>query len=94
MFAALCTAVFGEGRHRPKGRRTRDAVPKLLTVEMVDASTLQAHLLSADAERRDGGGPYIALCGTDVTPAAMVEPGRGYCRSCSSSTPIPTQETR
>ncbi|MGH3564923.1 MAG: hypothetical protein ACRDRH_02580 [Pseudonocardia sp.] len=94
MFAAL-RAVFGDGRHRLKSHRIRDGVSKPQTVvEVVDATTKQAHFLSIDAERRDGGGgPYSALCGTDVTPAAMVEPGRGYCRSCSSSTTIPTRGT-
>lgn len=81
-------------RRRPNGRRTRDVITERRTVEMVDVTTLQAHLLSDDAAGHRGGGHYVALCGTDVTPAAMVEPGRGYCRSCSTSTAIPTQETR
>ncbi len=89
MFAAL-PAVFGTGRHRPNGRRAREVIPKPKTVEMVDASTLRAHLLSTDADHRDGGAglPYVAICGQEVRPAAMVEPGRGYCQSC-----IPTRET-
>ncbi len=64
------------------------------TVELVDVATMQAHLLPAAAADHRGDGHYVALCGTDVTPAAMVEPGRGYCRSCSSSATIPTRETR
>ncbi|MGH3615717.1 MAG: hypothetical protein ACRDRK_24605 [Pseudonocardia sp.] len=82
------------GRRRRNGRRTRDMITERRIVEMVDVTTLQAHLLPDDAVtagRR--GGHYIALCGTDVIPAAMVEPGRGSCRSCSSSATIPTQET-
>ncbi|MGH3569336.1 MAG: hypothetical protein ACRDRH_25595 [Pseudonocardia sp.] len=83
------------GRRRRNGRRTRDVIPERRTVEMVDITTLQAHLLSDDAVTPGRhGGHYTALCGTDVTPAAMVEPGRGYCRSCSSSATIPPRETR
>jgi hypothetical protein len=82
------------GRHRLTGRRTRHVITKRRTVEMVDVRTGQAHYLSADAVTagRRGGGHYIALCGTEVIPAAMVEPGRGYFRSCSTA--IPIQRTR
>jgi len=83
------------GRRWLHGRRPRDVITERRTVEMVDVTTMQTHLLSDDAVTAGcRGGHYTALCGTDVIPAAMVEPGRGYCRSCSSSTPIPTQETR
>ena len=78
------------GRHRLTGRRTRHVITKRRTVEMVDLRTMQAHLLDDDAATagRRGGGHYLALCGAEVIPAAMVEPGRDYCRLCSTSTAI------
>lgn len=60
-------------------------------IEMVDIRTGHNHLLTPDAAaagRRDPHG-YLALCGTDVIPAALVDPGTGYCWPCRSST-IPT----
>lgn len=65
------------GKHRLAGRRPR-------TVEVVDAGTDQAHLLTLDAlaAGRGAEGRYVALCGADVLPAALVAPPRQRCRSC------------
>jgi hypothetical protein len=77
-------------KHRLKARRAERAAPRHRTVELVDARTLRAHLLTPDAlaAGRHASGRYIALCGQDVLPASLVEPGRGRCSSCIS---IPTQ---
>jgi hypothetical protein len=58
---------------------------------MVDARTRQNHLLIQDAAAAGRRAPhhYLALCGCQILPAALVEPGTGNCRSCWSST-IPT----
>jgi hypothetical protein len=37
----------------------------------------------------DPHGRYPALCGLDVLPAALVDPGTGYCWDCRSSIPGP-----
>jgi hypothetical protein len=69
------------GMHRRADHRTRrrDRV-----VEMVDARTLTAHLLTdaALAAGRHGEGRYVALCGADVLPASLTAPERAYCTSC------------
>lgn len=61
-----------------------------LTVELVDASTLVAHELTPDAFAAGRGptGRYVALCGADVLPAAVEEPGRGPCGQCHAKLPI------
>jgi hypothetical protein len=61
-------------------------------VEMVDARTLQAHLLTDEAlaAGRRGEGRYVALCGVDVLPAALVTREARYCRLC---TPVPAQRS-
>lgn len=62
-------------------------------VEVVDARTRTAHFLTRDAlaAGRDPKGRYIALCGQDVLPASLVEPGSHRCPSCVS---IPSQRSR
>jgi hypothetical protein len=54
-------------------------------IEMVDASNLVTHFLTPDAvdAGRRPPGDYIALCGVNVVPAALVEPGNGrVCLPC------------
>lgn len=74
------------GRHSPdylaKQRRH--------TVEMVD-TTGTAHLLTTDAAA-DGyrHGRYLAVCGEDVVPAALVAKMARYCPLC----PVPAQRRR
>jgi hypothetical protein len=69
------------GKHRREDHRAR---LRRRTVEMVDARTLQAHLLTDEAlaTGRRVNGPYIALCGTDVLPASLTAAERGFCRWC------------
>jgi hypothetical protein len=69
------------GRHRREDHRAR---LRRRTVEMVDARTLQAHLLTDEAlaAGRRGDGRYIALCGSDVLPASLAAAERGFCRRC------------
>ncbi|MGH3766963.1 MAG: hypothetical protein ACRDTX_17715 [Pseudonocardiaceae bacterium] len=77
------------GRHRLTGHRT---VTRRRGVEMVDITTLVAHVLSdaAVVAGRRGGGRYFALCGVEVIPASLATAPDGYCRSCTA---IPTQRT-
>jgi hypothetical protein len=72
-------------KHRLADRRagTRVPIPAHL-VHMVDLGTRMSHLLTRDATA-DPHGRYPALCGLDVLPAAMVDPGTGYCRNCRST---------
>jgi hypothetical protein len=59
---------------------------------MVDARTLEAHLLTDEAlaAGRRGEGRYTALCGVNVLPASLTAAERGYCTSC---VPVPAQRT-
>jgi len=67
------------GRHRP-------AQPGRRPVELVDVRTKQAHLLTLTAYEAgfDPHGAYVALCGAEVLPACLAEPGRSYCEPCRS----------
>ncbi len=81
-------------QQRPWWRRRAPAPPRRRTVELVDAGTLLTHLLTLDAHVTGlrPQGRYVALCGRDVLPAAMVEPGNGrYCHACLASLVLPTQ---
>jgi hypothetical protein len=79
------------GRHSFKRKRA-ERTAHHRAAEVVDARTLRAHLLTPDAlaDGRHAAGRYIALCGQDVLPASLVEPGRGRCTSCSA---IPAQRS-
>ncbi len=70
-------------RRKAKPHRLRAAQPPGLgrTVDMVDLRTSKVHLLTPDAAAAD---LKVALCGADVIPASLTEPGRGYCQSCRS----------
>ncbi len=80
------------GKHRSTGGRAR-VTRRFRTIELVDARTLVAHELTPDALDAGRGprGRYVALCGADVLPAAMEEPGRASCRWCTAK--IPTQRS-
>lgn len=71
------------GRHSPDYL----AQQRRRTIEMVD-TTGTAHLLTTDAAA-DGyrQGRYIAVCGDDVVPAALVATMARYCPLC----PVPAQ---
>jgi hypothetical protein len=85
------------GRQTPaqgatKPRSTYPISPQR-AVEVVDAHTLTTHLLTLDAlaARRLPEGRYTALCGKDVLPACLTEPGSNRCSSCISCSSIPSQ---
>ncbi len=76
--------MLGRGRHRSTSKHRlekRQEDRQRRTVDVVDLSTGLTHLLP-DA---DAGG-LIALCGRPVLPAALVDPGVGYCWDCRSTT--------
>lgn len=83
--------MLGRGRHRhskskhrlEKGQEDRQR----RTVDVVDLRTGPTHLLTPDAA--DAG--LVALCGRPVLPAALVDPGTGYCWDCRST--IPSQSS-
>lgn len=78
-------------KHRSaRGRATATAPPRLYAIEMVDARTGAAHLVTdeAVAEGRRHGGLYAAVCGRQVLGASLTDPGTGRCRSCH---PIPSR---
>jgi hypothetical protein len=79
-------------KHRLKRRRAEHTA-RHRTIKVIDAHTLTTHVLINDAfaAGRLLKGRYIALCGQDVLPASLVEPGRGRCSSCVS---IPAQRSR
>lgn len=79
-------------KHRLADRRARTQTPiPAHVVDVVDLGTGTSHLLTRDATA-DPHGRYPALCGRDVLPAALVDPGTGYCWDCRSS--IPGQRSR
>ncbi len=82
------------GRHGKVRHRNQQAAPTGM-VEMVDIRTGDNHLLTPDAAAAGRAAPhrYLALCGADVLPAALVDPGTGYCGPCRSST-IPAPRAR
>ncbi len=71
------------GRHRRHTKRARHTPPRR-TAELVDARSGQTHLLTSDAltAGRAAKGRYVALCGVEVAPAALV---RGYCQNCAGA---------
>ncbi len=85
--------MLGRYRRAGKHRSTGASRARPILIDVVNARTLATHLLTPDALEvgRSPEGRYVAACGADVIPAAMVEPGRGYCLSCVS---IPSQRSR
>lgn len=80
------------GRHTVRARRYGRATWHR-SVEVVDARTLTAHLLTAEAlvAGRHPTGRYIALCGQAVVPVSLTEIEPNPCPACVL---IPTQRTR
>ena len=78
------------GKHSIKTRRVQRTSRY---IEVVDARTLTAHFLTLDAlaAGRLPHSRYIALCGRDVLPASLTEPGGRRCLFCVS---IPSQRAR
>lgn len=80
------------GKHSLK-RKKAERTERRRAAEVVDARTRQAHLLTPDALAAglSAAGRYIALCGQDVLPASLVEPGNGRCALCIA---VPAQRAR
>lgn len=81
---------------RPWWRRAPEVRPRLADfVKLVEVGSRLAHLLTRDAHAMGllPKGRYLALCGADVLPAALVEPGSArYCRTCvEASAVVPLQ---
>lgn len=76
------------GKHSKVQRHTRQVVLRGM-VEMVDIRTGDNHLLTPDAAAAGRMAPYhyLALCGADIVPAALIDPGTGYCLPCRSKPP-------
>jgi hypothetical protein len=64
-------------------------------VILVDRRTRVTHLMTPDAAEaaHHPGGRHLALCGAELIPAAMIEPGCGYCLPCLSFYQLSTQWT-
>jgi hypothetical protein len=79
--------MLGRGRHRHRTSKhqleKRQQDHQRRTITMVDLRTGLTHLLTPDAA--DAG--LVALCGRPVLPAALVDPGVGYCWDCRSTIP-------
>jgi hypothetical protein len=71
------------GDHRPP----RGMLP------WVDARQRLTHLITEDAiaKGRQAECPYIAVCGQDILPASMIDPGIGDCQQCWRRITVPIQ---
>jgi hypothetical protein len=87
---------FRLGGRRKNATGRHEYALTVRTVEMVDAHDLLVHLLTEDAiaAGRNATAKYIALCGADVLPAAMVDPGERRCAVClEQRLAVPEQRT-
>jgi hypothetical protein len=93
---------MGKGKHsRPRFwerltcRRPRLALRPPAPLEWVDLRSGITHLLTPEAAAagRVKRGRYVALCGVEVIPAGMTEPGRGDCQPCRVAA-IPGQRSQ
>jgi hypothetical protein len=78
--------MLGRGHHRSTSRHRlekRQEYRQRRTVDIVDLRTGLTHRLTP--ENADTG--LVALCGRPVLPAALVDPGAGYCWDCRSTIP-------
>jgi hypothetical protein len=71
------------GKHTLKRKKIERAAYRRAAA-VVDARALRAHLLAPAAltAGSSAAGRYIALCGEDVAPANLGEPGRERCSPC------------
>jgi hypothetical protein len=84
--------MLGRGRHRSTSKHRlekRQEDHQRRTVDVVDLRTGLTHVLPDT----DAGG-LIALCGRPVLPAALVDPGAGYCWDCRSTIPAGQRDVR
>ena len=81
-------------RRRAAKHRLQPPVRRM--VAMVDISG-EVHLLTPDAAAAgvSGQSRYVAVCGANVVPAALIDPRQRYCWPCRSTTSgIPSQRSR
>jgi hypothetical protein len=80
--------MLGRRRHRHSKSKhrlqARQEDRQRRTVDVVDLRTGLTHRLTP--ENADAG--LVALCGRPVLPAALVDPGVGYCWDCRSTIPM------
>jgi hypothetical protein len=80
-------------KHRRLDRR-RPTLRRRGFVDMVDVRSLLTHLMTPDAAAEGLRSGYIALCGANVIPASLAEPGQGRCEPCvRTSVSIPSQRS-
>lgn len=84
---------MGRSRHRRSGvlarvLRRHQAVevpaPRSAGIAVADGLTRVTHRVSSEAMSlgRRAGGRYQAVCGVQLWPASLTEPGRGRCPVC------------
>lgn len=58
--------------------------PRSPGIAVTDGLTRVTHRVSSEAmsEGRRTGGRYQALCGLQLWPASLTDPGRGRCTAC------------
>ena len=81
-------------KHRLLRPRHRLTPRRRCLVDMVDIRSLVMHLVTPDvaAAGLRGNGRCVALCGADVIPACLTEPGRFRCQPCLlQSASVPSQ---
>lgn len=81
-------------RRRAAKHRLQPPVRRM--VALVDISG-EVHLLTPDAAAAglSGQSRYVAVCGANVLPAALIDFGQRYCWPCRSTpTGIPSQRSR
>ncbi|MGH3908913.1 MAG: hypothetical protein ACRDTE_32730, partial [Pseudonocardiaceae bacterium] len=83
----VCVHPYRTGpakRHHRRPRVTGVEVGEQLLIEVTDAHTGDAHLVTDDAVRADRHtGSYAALCGDIVLAASLTAPEEGHCRRCA-----------
>ncbi len=87
---------MAKARHRLLRRRHQLTPRRHCLLDMVDIRSLVVHRVTPDAAAAGfrGTGRYIALCGAEVIPACMTEPGRFRCEPClSQSASVPSQRS-
>lgn len=72
------------GKHNKLRQHRHQVLLPMGMVEIVDIRTGHNHLVTLDAAAAawQAAGRYRALCGTEILPAALVDPGTGYCWPC------------
>jgi hypothetical protein len=83
-------ARHNKARHQlPRRHETARVVQR--TIEMVDHTGTAHFLTLTAAESGLPRGRYVAICGEDLVPAALVAREARYCRLCA---PVPAQRSR